>query len=34
MQAAIAAEARVNVRKKQPSWFQLLKNPELLEYTY
>ena len=34
MQAAIAAAARVNVRKKKPSWFQLLKNPELLEYTY
>ena len=34
MQAAIAAAARVNVRKKKPSWFQLLKDPELLEYTY
>lgn len=34
MQAAIAAAARVNVRKKKPSWFQLLKNPELLDYTY
>ncbi|MBV8317707.1 MAG: hypothetical protein JOZ53_22425 [Planctomycetaceae bacterium] len=34
MQAAIAAEARVNARKKQPSWFQLLKDPEPLEYTY
>jgi hypothetical protein len=34
MQAAIVAVARVNVRKKKPSWFQLLENPELLEYTY
>ena len=34
MQAAIVAVARVNVRKKKPSWFQLVENPELLEYTY
>jgi hypothetical protein len=34
LHAAIAAEARVTVRKKRPSWFQLLENPELLEYTY
>jgi hypothetical protein len=34
MQAAIAASARVNIRRKKPSWFQLLLNPELLEYTY
>jgi hypothetical protein len=34
MQAAIAAQARVNLRRKKPSWFQLLENPLLLEYTY
>jgi hypothetical protein len=34
MQAAIASRARVNRRKKKPSWFQLLLNPLLLEYTY
>jgi hypothetical protein len=30
---AIAATARVTRRKKHPSLFQLLENPELLEYT-
>ena len=34
MQAAIAASARVNIRRKKPSWFQLLWNPLLLGYTY
>lgn len=34
LQAAIAAIARVNMRRKKPSWFQLLLNPLLLEYTY
>jgi len=34
MEAAIASRARVNRRKKKPSWFQLLLNPLLLEYTY
>jgi hypothetical protein len=34
MQAAIAAIARINIRRKKPSWFQLLLNPLLLEYTY
>jgi len=31
--AAIAKTARVNRRRKHPSLFQLLENPELLEYT-
>jgi hypothetical protein len=31
--AAIAKTARVNRRRKHPSLFQLLDNPELLEYT-
>jgi hypothetical protein len=34
MQAAIAAQARVDLRGKKPSWFQLLSDPLLLEYTY
>jgi hypothetical protein len=34
VQAAIAAVARVNSRRKRPSWFQLLLDPRLLEYTY
>lgn len=34
MQADIAANARVSSRRKKPSWFQLLMNPLLLEYTY
>jgi hypothetical protein len=34
VQKAIAAVARVNSRRKKPSWFQLLLNPLLLEYTY
>jgi hypothetical protein len=34
MQAAIAAIARINIRRKKPSWFQLLSNPLLLEYSY
>jgi hypothetical protein len=34
LQDVIAVVARVNVRKKKPSWFQLVENPELLEYTY
>ncbi|MEI6165519.1 MAG: IS4 family transposase [Planctomycetota bacterium] len=33
LQAAIANTARVTPRKKHPSLFQLLENPELLEYT-
>jgi Transposase DDE domain len=33
LQVAIAAIARVNSRRKKPSWFQLLLNPQLLEYT-
>ena len=33
MQAAIASIARINLRRKKPSWFQLLLNPLLLEYT-
>lgn len=33
MQEAIAATARINIRTKKPSWFQLLENPLLLEYT-
>ena len=32
-QQFLAKSARVNSRKKHPSCFQLLKNPELLEYT-
>jgi hypothetical protein len=31
--AAVAKTARVTRRRKHPSLFQLLKNPELLEYT-
>ena len=31
---AIAAIARINIRRKKPSWFQLLLNPQLLEFTY
>jgi hypothetical protein len=34
LRATIAASARVNSRKKKPSWFQLLLNPQLLEFTY
>jgi hypothetical protein len=34
LQAALAAVARVHSRRKKPSWFQLLLNPELLEYTF
>jgi hypothetical protein len=34
LREAIAAIARVNIRGKKPSWFQLLLNPLLLEYTY
>lgn len=34
LQAELAVVARVPSRKKKPSWFQLLMNPELLEYTY
>src|SRR3954451_24252616 len=34
LQAELAAVARVHSRRKKPSWFQLLWNPELLEYTY
>jgi Transposase DDE domain len=34
LQITIAAVARVNIRRKKPSWFQLLLNPELLEYSY
>jgi hypothetical protein len=34
MQAAIASSARINLRGKKPSWFQLLLNPLLLEYTW
>jgi len=34
LRAAIAAIARVSIRRKKPSWFQLLLNPLLLEYTY
>ena len=30
---SLAKSARVNVRRKHPSCFQLLNNPELLEYT-
>lgn len=33
VQTAIAAVARINSRRKKPSWFQLLLNPLLLEYT-
>ena len=33
LQGAIAAAARVSRRKQHPSLFQLLENPELLEYT-
>jgi hypothetical protein len=29
----VARSARVNSRRKHPSCFQLLNNPELLEYT-
>ena len=32
LQAAIANAARVSPRKKHPSLFQLLENPELLDY--
>src|SRR5664279_2281499 len=32
--AAVANTARVNRRRKHPSLFQLLENPELLEYTF
>jgi hypothetical protein len=34
LQAAIAAIARVTIRRKKPSWFQLLLDPQLLEYTF
>ena len=34
LQTSIAAQARVSSRKKKPSWFQLLLDPLLLEYTY
>jgi hypothetical protein len=34
MQADVAARARFNLRRKKPSWFQLLSNLVLLEYTY
>ena len=30
---SMAKSARVNSRRKHPSCFQLLNNPELLEYT-
>lgn len=30
----IAAVARVKKRKKKPSWFQLVSDPELLEYSF
>ncbi len=33
LQATIAHNARITRRKKHPSLFQLLENPELLEYT-
>lgn len=33
IQPAIASAARITRRKKHPSLFQLLENPELLEYT-
>jgi hypothetical protein len=33
MQVAVAAVARVNSRKKKPSWFQLILNPQLLDYS-
>jgi hypothetical protein len=33
LKAAIAKTARVHCRRKHPSLFQLLENPELLEYT-
>jgi Transposase DDE domain len=33
LEAAIANAARITRRKKHPSLFQLLENPELLEYT-
>lgn len=34
LQAAIAAIARIDIRREKPSWFQLLSNPQLLEFTY
>jgi Transposase DDE domain len=34
VQAVIAVVAHVHARKTKPSWFQLVKNPELLEYTH
>jgi hypothetical protein len=33
LQAAVAKTARITRRRKRPSLFQLLENPELLEYT-
>jgi hypothetical protein len=33
MQNSLPKPARVKSRRKHPSWFQLLTNPELLEYT-
>jgi hypothetical protein len=32
LQVAVAAIARVGTRKKQPSWFQLVLNPELMNW--
>jgi hypothetical protein len=34
LHAVIAVVAHVKVRTKKPSWFQLLLNPELLDYSY
>jgi hypothetical protein len=34
VQVAMASRARINSRRKRPSWFQLLVNPMLLEYDY
>ena len=33
LEGAIGRSARVSRRRKHPSLFQLLENPELLEYT-
>jgi hypothetical protein len=32
LQVAVAAIARVGTRKKQPSWFQLVLDPELMNW--
>jgi hypothetical protein len=34
MKETIAANARINIRRKKPSWFQLLSDPQLLNYTW